>query len=161
VPFQHPSMDEWRKNFVGVRYLDKPTNLLVFGAVDDIWQNRDKTLSVVDYKSTATEKELTLDDEWKDSYKRQMEIYQWLLEKNGFSVSCTGYFVFVNGQTGRDSFNNKLEFEMAILPYEGKRDWMSGTLLEIKDCLMADKIPAASPQCEYCQYREKAKNSGA
>jgi len=36
VPFQYEKMDEWRENFVGVQYLHEPTNLLVFGAVDDI-----------------------------------------------------------------------------------------------------------------------------
>jgi len=157
VPFNHPSMNEWRHNFVGLRYLDKSTNLLVYGAVDDIWQADSGQLHVVDYKSTATEKELSLDDEWKDSYKRQMEIYQWLLEKNDFSVSDIGYFVYANGQTNRNVFDGKLEFKMSVLAYEGKRDWLPETLKKIKQCLMADSPPAAAPNCEYCQYQEKAK----
>ena len=36
--------------------------------------------------------------------KRQMEIYQWLLRKNGFKVSDTGYFVYANGITDARSF---------------------------------------------------------
>jgi hypothetical protein len=49
VPFQNEMMDEWRHNFTGVQYLDKDLNLLIFGAVDDIWKNN-KTgeLHVVD-----------------------------------------------------------------------------------------------------------------
>src|SRR3989344_4474146 len=48
VPFKHEMMDEWRENFKGVRYHHEPTNLLVTGAVDDIWMTPDKQLIVVD-----------------------------------------------------------------------------------------------------------------
>jgi len=44
---------------------------------------------------------VTLDAEWQDGYKRQMEIYQWLLRQNGLKVSDTGYFVYCNGKTDR------------------------------------------------------------
>jgi len=37
VPFEHEDMEEWRSNFKGIRYLYEPENLLVTGAVDDVW----------------------------------------------------------------------------------------------------------------------------
>jgi hypothetical protein len=37
VPMQHPKLDDWRYNFTGVTTLHKPTNLHIFGAIDDIW----------------------------------------------------------------------------------------------------------------------------
>ncbi len=37
VPFSHPDLDTWRNNFQGVRVLHEPTNLLIQGAVDDLW----------------------------------------------------------------------------------------------------------------------------
>ena len=76
VPFRDEKMDEWRENFVGVQFLHKPTNFLVFGAVDDVWINENKELIVVDYKATSSEEKPTLDAEYRQSYKRQMEIYQ-------------------------------------------------------------------------------------
>ena len=76
VPYQHPDMDIWRENFKGVQFLHEPTNFIITGAIDDIWQTPDKKLHVTDYKSTCTLKEITLDDVWKQAYKRQMEIYQ-------------------------------------------------------------------------------------
>src|SRR4051812_47649316 len=36
IPFTHAELDNWRENFTGVIALHKPTNLHVFGAVDDI-----------------------------------------------------------------------------------------------------------------------------
>jgi RecB family exonuclease len=76
VPFRDEKMGEWRENFVGVQALHKPTNFLVFGAVDDIWINEDKELIVVDYKATSSETAPTLDADYRQSYKRQMEVYQ-------------------------------------------------------------------------------------
>jgi len=69
-----------------------------------------------------------------DGYKRQMEFYQWLLRQNGFRVSNTGYFVYVNGRTDREAFDGKLEFDITLIPYTGKDDWVEKTLFEMKKC---------------------------
>jgi hypothetical protein len=117
VPFQHPEIDDWRENFTGVQVLHEPTNLLLFGAVDDVWQAKDGRLIMVDYKSTSTTKDISLDDPWKQTYKRQMEIYQWLLRRKGFEVSPVGYFLFVNATTDRPAFEGRLEFVSSPLSY--------------------------------------------
>ena len=62
VPFQHEKIDEWRENFKGVQYFHEPTNLIITGAVDDIWINPQEELIVVDYKSTSTTKGIDLND---------------------------------------------------------------------------------------------------
>ena len=73
-------MDEWRDSLrAGVRYLHEPTNFLVSGGVDDIWINPAGELHVVDYKATSKKGEVNIDAPWQDGYKRQIEIYQWLL----------------------------------------------------------------------------------
>ncbi len=156
IPFKHKNMDVWRENFVGVQYLHPESNFLFFGAVDDIWENKNGELIVVDYKATAKDGGVTLDAEWQDSYKRQMEIYQWLLTKNGFKVSDTGYFVYVNGKRDAKAFDGKLEFEIKLIPYTGKNDWVAEKLIEAKKCLINDELPTADSACEYCQYRAAA-----
>jgi CRISPR/Cas system-associated exonuclease Cas4 (RecB family) len=115
VPFHHDDLNKWRENFVGVQYLHRPTNLLIFGAIDDVWVNDDNELIVVDYKATAKQSEVSLDADWQIAYKRQMEIYQWLLRQNGFEVSNTGYFVYTNGRLDLDGFYNKIEFRTKFL----------------------------------------------
>jgi len=55
VPFAHEMIDEWRENFKGVQYLHKPSNFIVTGAVDDLWQDENGEIIVVDYKSTSKE----------------------------------------------------------------------------------------------------------
>ncbi len=152
VPFKHPKMDVWRENFTGVQALHRPSNFLIFGAVDDLWVTPKNEVIVVDYKSTALNKEITLDEEWKDGYKRQMEVYQWLLRQNGLQVADTGYFVYANGHTDRPTFDGKLEFKVTLLPYTGNAAWIEPKLMEIKECLNSDKIPEAVTTCEYCKF---------
>lgn len=152
VPLQHPELDKWRENFVGVQYLHKPTNFIVFGAVDDIWVQQDGQLIVVDYKATSTAKAITLDDEWKQAYKRQMEIYQWLLRRNGYDTSARGYFVYVNGNKDREAFGGRLEFDVKLIPYEGRDDWVEEAVQYAHDCLMDDTVPESVEDCEWCAY---------
>jgi hypothetical protein len=157
VPFKDARMEEWRDAMKrGVEALHEPTNLSFRGGIDDVWVGKDGTLFVVDYKATAGKDEVTLDDKWKDSYKRQVEMYQWLFRKNGFKVSNTAYFVYANGRADKDSFDGKLEFDITILPYEGDDSWVDGALIKIKECLDAEVIPESGALCEFCKYREFA-----
>ncbi len=152
VPFAHEKLCEWRENFKGVQYHHKPSNFLVTGAVDDIWHDEKGQIMVVDYKSTSKTEEVNLDADWQIGYKRQMEIYQWLLRNNGFKVSKTGYFVYCNGKTDRAAFDGKLEFDIKIIPYKGNDDWVEGALMDAHKCLMSDSIPGSGKDCDYCDY---------
>jgi len=155
VPIPHEDLDAWRQNFTGVQYLHESTNLLITGAIDDLWQNPQKQYIVVDYKATSKNKQITeLDEPWQESYKRQMEVYQWLIRRNGHDVSDTGYIVYCNGDKDKEAFDGKLEFELTIIPYTGSDAWVEATILEIHDCLNSLAIPEANPECDYCTYRE-------
>ncbi|MDQ5970665.1 MAG: 1 protein [Patescibacteria group bacterium] len=155
-PLQHPNMNVWRENFVGVQYFHEPSNFLVTGAVDDLWVDDAGLIHVVDYKATSKSTEVNLDAKWQIGYKRQMEVYQWLLRQNGFQVSDTGYFVYCNGRTDRQAFDAKLEFDIKIIPYTGKDIWIEKTLLAAQKCLSSAKLPKVTPDCPYCQYRQDA-----
>lgn len=158
VPFLHPELKNWRDDsykYVGACFYHKETNLNICGIIDDLWIDRKtKELYVVDYKSTSTSKKISLDDEYKQGYKRQMEIYQWIFTKMGYSVAKTGYFVFANAVRNRPEFDGKLEFKVSILPYKGDYSWVEGVIYDIKKCLDSDKIPAHNKSCKYCTYRK-------
>ncbi|HRH55402.1 MAG TPA: PD-(D/E)XK nuclease family protein [Candidatus Paceibacterota bacterium] len=158
VPYQHKSMDTWRENFEGVEYKDKETGFTISGAVDDVWVNPEGELIVVDYKATSKPGTIkTLDDSsWNEQYRRQMGVYQWLLRKNGFTVSPTGYFVYANASADNEAFDGKLEFEVTVVPCEGETDWIDAVLPKIKEVLESEAIPASGETCEYCAYREAA-----
>jgi CRISPR/Cas system-associated exonuclease Cas4 (RecB family) len=160
VPYDDPKMEEWRDALKrGIAFLHKPTNIILRGGVDDIWINKKGELIVVDYKATSKEEEITLDDEWKIQYKRQMEIYQWLFKQNGYKVSDTGYFVYVNGKTDREAFDGKLDFDITIIPYKGNTDWIEDVIFKMKECLELPNAPKPNPDCDYCNYRQSAGES--
>lgn len=152
VPLRHVMMDEWRENFKGVRFLHEPTNFLLTGAVDDLWTDGRGTVFVVDYKATSKSSEVNIDAPWQIGYKRQMEIYQWLMRRNGFEVSKTGYFVYCNGKTDREAFDGKLEFDVKIIPYDGDDTWVDGALADAHKCLLGESIPQSAQSCDYCAY---------
>lgn len=157
IPYTHKDLDTWRETFVGILTVHKPTNLHVFGAVDDIWVNDDGQLIVVDYKATAKDREVSISSDWQIAYKRQMEVYQWLLRQNGFDVQDTGYFVYTNGRMDLDAFNDRVEFKTKVIPYKADDSWVEQTLLDMKACMDSDAMPpigvaAMGGPCDFCTY---------
>lgn len=165
VPFQHPEMNRWQENFKGKEYHERENNFIVVGAIDDIWQNTKGELMIVDYKATSTERTITLEDEYKGGYRRQMEIYQWIFRNSGYKVSRTGYFVFANAEKGKPSFDGTLEFELSIIPYVGNTSWILETLTKIRTCLTSEIKPDFTFGCDFCNFtkeqtkKPKAKDS--
>ena len=158
IPYEHKNMDTWRENFEGVEYKDAATGFTISGAVDDIWVNPAGELIVVDYKATSKEGTITSmeDISWEAQYRRQMGVYQWLLRKNGFTVSDTGYFVYANAKADKEAFDGQLEFEVTVVPCDGSTDWIDEALPKIQTCLAGDEIPPSGERCEYCPYRNAA-----
>jgi CRISPR/Cas system-associated exonuclease Cas4 (RecB family) len=153
IPFKHEYIELWRDSRRGgIEYLHPETNFRVTGGIDDLWVNPNGELIVVDYKATSKNSDVNIDAEWQDSYKRQVEIYQWLFRKNGFKVSQTAYFVYVNGKTDAEAFDGKLEFDIKLIPYVGDDSWIDATLKKARHCLESDSLPYASPNCDYCAY---------
>jgi hypothetical protein len=162
VPFADPRMDEWRDALRrGIAYHHEPTNLILRGGIDDAWVNPQGELIIVDYKATSKKEGPSTEDDLYDSYKKQMEIYQWLFRKNGFAVSPTGYFVYANGDSDKEAFDAKLEFDIKLIPYTGSDTWIEPTVYALKEMLMSDEIPPVGTSfgggpCEHCTYREAA-----
>ena len=152
VPCAHEKLDVWRENFKGVQVQHEATNLLIAGAIDDLWVTPSGQHIVVDYKATSKDSVVSLDAPWQDQYKRQMEIYQWLLRGNGLEVSNTGYFVYCNGRRSEPRFNQRVEFDISVIPYDGNDSWVESCITDAHACLVSDDIPTATWNCDYCTY---------
>ena len=157
IPYEHPDLEEWRESLRhGVKRHHKETNLTLRGGLDDLWIHTEtKQIIVVDYKATSKKGEVSIDADWQIGYKRQIEFYQWLLRGNSFDVSDTGYFVYCNGISEKDEFNNQLEFKTKLIPYKGNDSWVEPTLIDVKETLMQNSPPDADPKCSYCSYVKK------
>ncbi len=162
VPFKDDRMEEWRDALRrGVKTHHEETNLIVRGGVDDVWVTPEGELVVVDYKATSKKEGPKTDADLYPSYKKQIEVYQWLFRRNGFKVSPTGYFVYANGLTDREAFDGKLEFDINLVSYTGNDSWIEPMLHELKATLMSDEIPPVGTSfgggpCDFCTYREAA-----
>lgn len=161
VPCNHPDLPLWRgdtpeSRYVGVNFVHEKTNFRLCGMIDDVWEDKDGNHLMVDYKSTSTTKEISLEDQYKQAYKRQIEFYQYLFRHLGFKVSDTGYFVFANATKDRDKFDGRLEFTMSIIAHEGDDSWVEDKVQAAYDCLVSNKIPNPGSECEYCAYKKNS-----
>jgi CRISPR/Cas system-associated exonuclease Cas4 (RecB family) len=155
-PAEHPQLEKWRDTFVGVQAPFE--DLIVSGAIDDLWINDKKEYFVVDYKATAKNEAVKeLDKAWQDGYKRQMEVYQWLLRRNDLTVSDKGFFVYCTGKLDAEAFDKKIEFDVNLIEYQGNDSWVEPTLVKIKKCLQGSEIPPSSENCDYCAYSRARK----
>jgi hypothetical protein len=161
-PFNDPRMAEWRDALKrGIKYHHELSGFILRGGIDDVWVNPKGELIIVDYKATSKKEAPTEEKDLYDAYKRQLEIYQWLFRRNGFTVSPTVYFVYVNGKSDARAFDGKLEFDVNLIPYTGSDAWVEGALMDMKTVLSSDKIPPVGKgfrgaPCDYCTYREAA-----
>ena len=175
VPCNHDDFETWTKSLqLGFQTYHEASNLIIGGGLDDVWEDiKTKQLFIVDYKSTAGKKNeagdalepINLFGTYKEAYKRQMDIYQWIMRKKGFDVSDIGYFVYVNGdQHFRDGMLNDdqdsaaMHFNVQLIEYSGDDSWVEDVILALKDCLDSDKCPPhantgygpkGDKQCEY------------
>ena len=166
IPFDHKDLEKWTNSLhYGLddsyfNTIHKETNIKLGGGIDDIFLNtQTDQIHIVDYKSTHTENFQRLknfDAPYLIGYKRQAEIYAWILSKLGLDIHQTSYFLYVNATLEQETFNNKLDFEYALIPYEMRDfNWVEDTVIEIKNFLETNKIPAATNDCELCKYMHK------
>ncbi len=163
VPFNHPELHNWQlaTKGKGMRFLHTETNLDIMGSPDDIWRVDESTglhLSVVDTKATSAKETHPIEDDWWKSYRRQIDIYVWLLKRQvpGYPVSRTGYFLLLNGDMMRPAFNWQLEFEPTIVTYQSDDSWVEPAICRAHACLMSDVCPPYADGCELCTYRRTA-----
>jgi CRISPR/Cas system-associated exonuclease Cas4 (RecB family) len=151
IPYKCDQINTWRHNFTGIQFQHKATDFLVYGAVDDVWINPQEELIVVDYKATGA-KEYQI----YDSYKRQMEVYQWLLMRNDYKVSKTGYFLFAKVNKNNGFAEGKLSFDLSIEPQEGDSSWVENALINARK-IIDESIPQNKSDCVYCLYSQNSK----
>jgi hypothetical protein len=125
---------------------------MVGGAPDDIMTVAGEWF-VLDFKGTSSKEEITsLDTEYRLAYKRQVEVYSWLLARNGHPVGPKAFLLFANAITDRQGFDGRLDFDMQLVEVAMDLTWIDAILGQIRTCLMAEEPPAASATCECCNF---------
>lgn len=145
-------LNQWRSNFSGIRYYDQKLDATLFGAVDDVLEFSDKKLAPLDYKSTGSAVANVY-----DRFQLQMDIYTYLLEKNGFETPRKGYLAFyiVDKQNG---FGDRLPFRKELHEIDTNPLDIPELFEEAVSVLKRITPPPHSKDCQYGQWMIKARN---
>jgi hypothetical protein len=138
----------WRNNLKGIQWVDKKGNLFK-GAVDNLLV-KGKKLIVLDYKTRG----YPLKEDTHEHYQDQLDIYNFLLRKNGYETEDYAYLLFyhpdkVNGK-GDVVFNTDL-VKMKIDINNAEKIFKDA--LEVLD----GEMPEAAKECEYCKWVDLCK----
>ena len=145
-------LNDWKNMFKGIRYVHKNTNLELFGTIDELWfDEEEQTYSVVSIKATSKKEELNLED-IPSNYWRQLSFYHYLLKKNNFRVSDSGYIIYCNAIKNTKRFESRLMFSTNLFSNNLKYDWIEEKLSEIFEILQGHNHPPPSKNCKYCEY---------
>lgn len=150
--YNGPEMSEWRNNFKGISYFNEDLNAILYGAVDDVLEFSDKSLAVVDYKSSGS-KEITIYDD----YRKQMDIYTHILNLKGFETQPEAYFVFYKVDKTGGGFKNVLPFSEELKAVKVNPDWVSDVFERAVETARQDIPPINPNHCDHCHF---AKMSG-
>jgi len=173
-PWEHEHLGKWlnsmhfgtNENYFNT--IHEETNIKFGGGCDDVYENIETgELYIIDYKSTANLKKdpvpVNLDGKWKGAYKRQADMYVWILRRRGYQVSDTAFFIYVDGQhKAIDGMMDKdnpgiawMKFNTSVLPYQVNTDWVEDALYRAKEVYTAKTKPKCSEDCEHGQWFDK------
>ena len=137
-------LEVWQNNFEGVRWKDDNGNTL-FGAIDNLLVKGDK-LIVLDFKTRG----FPCKEDTHGYYQDQMDIYNFLLRKNGYMTEDYTYLLFYHpekvNEKGHVEFNTNLK-KIPANPENAEKIFKKAleTLNELE--------PKAGEKCEYCRFQ--------
>ena len=145
-------LDQWRDNLQGLRFYDKELRATLFGAVDDVLEFPNGLLAPLDYKSTGSRVANVY-----DQFQLQLDIYTFLLEKNGYKTNKKGYLAFyiVDKDKG---FIDRLPFRKEIHRIDTNPADVYEIFKDAVDVLKKDNPPPHSKDCAFSKWMAGASN---
>jgi hypothetical protein len=142
----------WRNNFKGIQWEDSDGNRLR-GAVDNILQKK-KKLIVLDYKTRG----YPLKDDTAHHYQDQLNLYNFLLRKNGYKTENYAYLLFYHpdkvSKKGDIAFHTDL-VKMKTSVKDAEKVFKDAL------ALLEGDMPKNAEGCEYCKWASESQpNSG-
>ena len=158
LPSPDERIPEWQNMHKGVTHHDEASNLILYGAIDDLWTRElTELLFIVDYKTTSKAEPVTEmgHDEWHDAYRRQLDIYNYLLGHNNLQMSQKGYWFYATARKTADEFDMKLQFDSTIIEYNCDTSWIDAALMDAKSALENPVLVEPAEDCGICNYFAK------
>ena len=138
-------LEVWRNNLRGIQWVDKEGNILR-GAVDNVLQ-KGKKLIVLDYKTRG----YPLKEDTAERYQDQLDIYNFLLRKNGYETEDYAYLLFYHPDKVDDDgdvvFNTDL-VDRKISVKNAERIFKEALNI------LKGEMPASGEECGFCEWVE-------
>lgn len=140
-------LNTWRNNFKGLQYTDPKTGIILRGAIDELFVTADGKYAPLDFKTRGYPRK----ENTHEHYQHQMDIYSFLLEKNGMTPADFAILIFYHPI----GINDKHDVIFDPDPVKVKVDRVRGEkiFLEAVKCLLGGE-PEPSEDCEWCGWRE-------
>ncbi len=139
--FDIGTLKTWRGK--GIEYFHKKHNVIYYGKIDDLL-TKDEYLIPFDFKTTISRNFQIYED-----YKRQLEIYGYLLKKNNYPVLDLGVLYVVKIDINENF--EKIE-EREIVKIENLNYEIYDEILEnLIETYNSEKEPDPNPNCEFCK----------
>jgi len=136
-------LETWRNNRKGIQWADDEGNILR-GAVDNILQKWGK-LIVLDFKTRG----FPLKEDTHEHYQDQLDIYNFLLRKNGFETEDYAYLLFYH--PNRVNENGDIIFHTDLVRMEISVD-NAGRIFNDAIKILKGEVPKCGKDCEFCRW---------
>lgn len=139
----------WRSNFKGIQWTDAKGNLLR-GAVDNLLQ-KGKKLIVLDYKTRG----FPLKEDTAAHYQDQLDIYNFLLRKNGYETEDYAYLLFYHPNKVNEKGDVLFHTDLVTM----KVDVRNAENIFTKALHILEKeCPNAGVDCGFCKWAQLESN---
>ena len=143
-------LNQWRNNLAGIRYFDPELNATLIGALDDVLEFEDGEIAPLDYKTT----EKTAAKIY-DRFQLQLDVYTFLMEKNGFATPRKGYLAFYIVDKSK-GFIDRLPFRKELIEIETNPSDIYEIFKDAVKCLQNQTPPPHSHDCKFAKWIEGA-----
>jgi len=142
-------LNEWRDNTQGLQYFDEKLQVALFGVIDDVLDFGEGKLAPFDYKSTGHSISKIY-----DHFQLQMDVYTYLLEKNGYATPRKGILAFYLVDK-ENPFEDKLPFRKEIHVIETDPSYVEKIFKEAVEFLRKEAPKEHSSECLFGQWIKK------
>ncbi len=136
-------LEVWRNNFKGIRWEDEKGNIFR-GAVDNILQKGNK-LIVLDYKTRG----YPLKEDTAGHYQNQMDIYNFLLRKNGYETEDYAYLLFYHPDKVLEKGDFVFHTDLVKMKIDVKN---AENIFKKALNVLNGEMPEPAKDCEYCKW---------
>ena len=139
-------LEVWRNNFKGIQWTDEKGNL-IRGAVDNILQ-KGKKLIVLDYKTRG----YPLKEDTAKYYQDQLDIYNFLLRKNGYETEDYAYLLFYHPDRVNENGNIFFHTDLVRMDISVKN---AERIFNEAVKVLEGNMPEPSDNCQFCEWVDK------